>query len=121
HIHDPELIWTIPFLRASGRKVIYDAHEDLPAQVIDKPYIPRPVRTSMGFLAKGLVILAGTCSSAIIAATETIATRFDSKKTTVVRNFPHLPTGDTSEVSADQRSHQAVYVGGISRNRGADV
>src|SRR5690606_28316723 len=36
HLHDPELVWAIPLLRALGRKVIYDAHEDLPRQVAGK-------------------------------------------------------------------------------------
>lgn len=121
HIHDPELIWIIPFLKAGGRKVIYDAHEDLPAQVMDKPYLPSPIRKSISWAAKGLVIFAGASSSWVIAATETIASRFDKEKTTIVRNYPHSLNEDTQTVSVEKRASFAVYVGGISQNRGGDV
>ncbi|UJP08914.1 glycosyltransferase [Microbacterium sp. KUDC0406] len=87
HLHDPELIWAIPLLRAVGRAVIYDAHEDLPVQVLDKPYANAVTRPVLAAVARALCAVAGT-STAVIAATEQVATRFPDTKTTVVRNFP---------------------------------
>src|SRR5699024_6645747 len=118
HIHDPELIWTIPVLRIAGRKVIYDAHEDLPAQVLDKSYLPKPTRKFARWGAKGLVMIAGVFSSGVVAATETIAERFDEEKTTVVRNFPHVYSKAAAKVEVGKRSPNVVYVGGISESRG---
>lgn len=121
HIHDPELIWTIPVLRSTGRKVIYDAHEDLPSQVMNKPYLPHALRKPVSWAAKGVVSFAGISSSWVIAATETIAQRFDRQKTTVVRNFPHAPAEVEEKLEVEDRSTYAVYVGGVSKSRGGHV
>jgi glycosyltransferase involved in cell wall biosynthesis len=44
HLHDPELLLFVPYLRWRGAKVIYDMHELLPAQILTKSWIPRHLR-----------------------------------------------------------------------------
>src|SRR5699024_1567719 len=83
-----------------------------------KRYIPGPLRTTISCAAKGLVFLAGKASSQVIAATESIAVRFRAEKTTVVRNFPRAVENHSERVDVEKRAHCAVYVGGISSNRG---
>ena len=39
HFHDPELLRIGLKLRKKGKKVIYDAHEDLPRQILTKHWI----------------------------------------------------------------------------------
>lgn len=116
HIHDPELIWGIPLLRLAGRIVVYDAHEDLPSQVMHKPYLPLWVRRFVAEVTRCMLRIANT-SDAIICATETVALRFDATKTTVVRNFPeNVELGELKPVL--ERPVCAVYVGGLSEARG---
>lgn len=116
HLHDPELVWTIPILKASGAKVVYDAHEDLPAQVLGKEYIPRALRPLASAVAKGLVALAGSATQ-VVAATETIASRFDPARVTVVKNYPRID-GEAAPAGWLSRQPRAVYVGGMSEARG---
>ena len=47
HLHDPELIPLIPLLRLRGAKVIYDAHEDFGAQILEKEYLPSAIRPAV--------------------------------------------------------------------------
>jgi Glycosyltransferase Family 4 len=88
HLHDPELIPIAPLLRVSGARVVYDAHEDLPCQVLDKTYLPAASRSPIAVASRGLCWFAGRVSSHVIAATPTIARRFPGGATTVLHNYP---------------------------------
>src|SRR5438093_974126 len=44
HFHDPELLPLGVFLKLLGKKVVYDAHEDVSAQVLNKYWIPLYMR-----------------------------------------------------------------------------
>lgn len=118
HLHDPELLPLGLLLRLLGTKVIYDVHEDLPRQILSKPYLAPVVRRPVSWIAEALEWIAGRAFSGIVAATPAIARRFPPDKTVLVQNFPLLDElfrGDATPYS--ERPAQFAYVGGLARIR----
>jgi len=120
HLHDPELLFVGLALKLRGRKVVWDAHEDLPRQILSKPWLPKILRRP---LAWGVDILERTITRAfdgIVAATPAIATRFPRSRVRVVQNYPIIKQLTISHPSPyrDRPPHVA-YIGGITAIRGA--
>lgn len=127
HVHDPELIPLAVLTRLlSGAKVVFDAHEDLPAQVMGKHYLPEILRPAVSQFARLLEKAAGSVLSGVVAATPAIARNFPAGKTRVVKNYPWLEDYETLPVRTDEDSSRTGtpftfgYVGGMSRIRGID-
>lgn len=120
HFHDPELIPFALLLKLTGIRVIYDVHEDLPRQILSKPYLWGPSRKLIAAIAEAVERISVRFFDGIVAATPTIAERFPKNKTVLVQNFPILSEfgGDRASPYVE-RPLQFVYVGGITENRGA--
>lgn len=119
HFHDPELIPVGIILRLTGKKVIYDVHEDLPKQILSKPWIARPIRKIIAFFAHYIEYSCACFGfSAIVAATPSIAINFPETKTHVIQNFPILDELQTLNSPYNLRSLSVLYLGGITKIRG---
>lgn len=119
HFHDPQLIPVGVLLRLRGRTVIYDAHEDFPRQVVNRPWMHSSLRWLVTRLAEVFEWAATPFFDGVVAATPTIARRFPSRKTVTVQNFPipgELVGG--KEVPYSARSAVIAYVGGLAETRG---
>ncbi|EDY85636.1 WblG protein [gamma proteobacterium HTCC5015] len=120
HLHDPELLPYALKLQKQGARVIFDAHEDLPKQLLSKPYINPLVRRAIAWLLG--VYEAYVCRrlSGVITATPTIRDKFAKINTTTtdINNYPLL--GELSTESSDwvRKSPSVCYIGGISTIRG---
>ena len=118
HLHDPELAWSVPVLRILGKTVIYDAHEDLPAQLLNKEYGTKFSRIWMSWAAS-LIVRMTQLAHHNVAATDQIASRYDARRTTIVHNYPPLRDAESSAGPPSGRAPRIVYVGNLSRARGA--
>lgn len=120
HFHDPELLSIGGRLMRDGVPVIYDAHEDVPRQILTKQWIARPLRLLISKAFELYENLQVGKLSAVVAATPHIARRFEFLTTRCVNvsNFPFLhELAPAGAVSA--RGLCVCYVGGIMRTRGA--
>lgn len=119
HLHDPELMPLGSKLRRLGKKVIFDAHEDLPQQILGKHYLNRPSRILLSRLSGWFEYAACAKFDAIVAATPHIRQKFEkiNEKTIDVNNFPIVDELATEEKPGSKE--QAVcYLGGIAAIRG---
>jgi len=119
HFHDPELIPVGILLRLLGKKVIYDAHEYLPRQVLHKDWVPLFLRGFVRRFVELLDWIAGKTLSGIVAAEPPIAKRFPPKKTVLVQNFSLLDEFTSEDgIPYQKKPEWVVYVGAITRKRG---
>lgn len=142
HLHDPELLPLGAKLAREGLTVVYDAHEDVPRQLLTKQWIPawarRPLSAVFELYENHLV----RQLAAVVGATPHITQRFAAvaRRSVNVSNFPFLdelapelasPRGadDVSSApvlgagrppaSRTSRENAVCYVGGIFLTRGA--
>jgi glycosyltransferase involved in cell wall biosynthesis len=121
HFHDPELIPIGLKLKKLGKKVIFDAHEDLPKQILGKPYLNKVTKF---VLSKAFAIYEHwACPEfdAIVCATPFIRDKFlkINPNTLDINNFPLLNelanTGHWSD-----KLNEVAYIGDISKIRGIE-
>lgn len=120
HFHDPELMSIGATLSKYGYKVIYDVHEDLPKQVLNKHWIPRLMRPVFSWFVGLSEKFYAKKYSGIITATSIIAGRFKlyAKNVITVHNYPLLAELKYRETNWSDRSDALCYIGSISETRG---
>ncbi|MDD4150535.1 MAG: glycosyltransferase family 4 protein [Bacteroidales bacterium] len=119
HLHDSELLRIALKLKKRGYKVIYDSHEDLPRQIISKPYIPKILRSPLAAIVEKYENRIAKRLNGIVTATPFIRDRFIklNKNCTDINNFPLLSEiiGDNSIAA---KENKICYIGGITQIRG---
>lgn len=123
HFHDPELLPYGLKLKKTGKKVIFDSHEDIPAQIMDKAWIPVPLRKIVACVYKIYETYVVKQLDAVVAATPHIAESFKGrcKKVVVVNNYPKLDDIKFHETPFSEREPIICYAGSINELRGEEI
>ena len=113
-VHDPELVPVIGLARWKRTALVWDVHEDFVASVSDRRWIPRPLRPVFRRILLILEKVAHRRFHVILAE--------DSYR----ERFPNAPVVPNSTWVLDQPAPadseaRVVYVGRISRSRGAST
>jgi glycosyltransferase involved in cell wall biosynthesis len=121
HFHDPELLPYALKLKRKGKKVIYDVHEDVPKQIMDKHWIPKLFRSLISYFFASYENYVAKRLSGIISVTSKICDRFGKVNANVelVANFPLLEeTKHIQESTIQKQPRQICYIGGLFPTRG---
>lgn len=121
HLHDPELIVVGRKIQKIGIPVVFDIHENIAVQILDKQYIPKFLRglISWGyrkiehFCIENLHLIIAEHSYEDVYATK-------GKSLTIVLNMPDLDHF-TPYQTLERAGNEIFYIGGISNERGLDV
>ncbi|MBI4722606.1 MAG: glycosyltransferase family 4 protein [Candidatus Stahlbacteria bacterium] len=122
HFHDPELMPVGILLKLfTGKRIIYDVHEDYAKQILSKPYIPKIARRDIAFLINLMEGISSRFFDAIVTATDDILKNFSyHKKAISVKNFPIV--ADFSDIKRNTNDNKGffnlIYVGGLTEIRG---
>lgn len=119
HLHDPELIPIGLKLKKLGAKVIFDAHEDFPKQLLGKPYLIQPAKRILSKAFELYEKMTLNRFDHIISATPIINSKFlnINKNSSNINNFPIL--GELAKDAPwNEKLNEICYVGGISEIRG---
>jgi glycosyltransferase involved in cell wall biosynthesis len=119
HFHDPELLFTGKKLKKKNKKVIYDAHEDVPKQILSKYWINATLRRFISTWVENFENKICSKLDLIITATPFIRERFlkVNPNTIDINNFPIL--NSSQSVGQWKNKKRAVcYIGSITEVRG---
>jgi glycosyltransferase involved in cell wall biosynthesis len=119
HLHDPELLPLGVALAREGLPVVYDAHEDVPRQILTKQWIPAALRPGVARAFEVYENRQVRQLAAVSAATPHIAERFAQVARLAV-NVGNYPFEDELAPAAGARPRERMvcYVGGLMRTRG---
>jgi hypothetical protein len=121
HVHDPELLRVAGRLDGRGVRAIYDAHEDLPRQILNKAWIAPALRGGVSRAVEAVEARLVRGLSGVVAATPHIERRFSRihPSTVCVGNFPLLEELAPPAGAVPARTRAITYVGNVTRIRGA--
>jgi O-antigen/teichoic acid export membrane protein/glycosyltransferase involved in cell wall biosynthesis len=112
HVHDPELLPVALLLKAVGKRVVYDAHEDYPEQVRSKHYLPKSLRGAVSSLVGFAEKAIAARLDGVVCATDAIAASFHQRTgrlrsqygcVATVRNYPELSAVNPTPPTARNR------------------
>jgi glycosyltransferase involved in cell wall biosynthesis len=119
HIHDPELLPIGLKLKRLGKKVVFDAHEDVPKQILAKHYLQPWVRSILSWGFAQFERYACKRFDGVVTATPYIRNKFlqINNRSLDINNFPMIGELENS-VTWPDKAQEVCYVGNIAQVRG---
>lgn len=120
HLHDPELLPVGLALKLSGRRVVYDCHENFVEKAKARRWIPHPLRGFYAGMYEWLVRRILPRLDGLVAATAGIAARLPARRSLVLRNLPDLDAVRAGISGSERQAGLVIYTGGLTPNRGIE-
>lgn len=125
HFHDPEFLpWAKKLRYKKQAKVVYDIHEDYPAEILTKHWIPKYFRLIVAWAFNKLEKIISKELNSLITVSpkiETIFREYEIKNITIVTNYPlmqYFPQQNSLKKDMINNCVNLIYVGGLTLVRG---
>jgi len=121
HFHDPEMIFVGLKLKLLGKKVIYDVHEDVPAQILNKEWLGSLFfRKIISKLFNTFEKWACRYFDSVVTVTTDIVEKFKmNKRAILLRNLPSLSIIDEIKpLTIKREKFTVLYAGALTEIRG---
>lgn len=123
HLHDPELLPVAKKLKRRGKKVIFDSHENYPAQIACKPYLPDIIRKPASYAYKAYEThILKYCDAVIVPCTFYGGVNiFEGrcKRTVYISNAPKLDELYDCYKPEERKWNKAIcHIGSLTCERG---
>lgn len=120
HLHDPELLPIGVLVKAvTGAQLVYDVHENVRHQILNKFWISRPLRR---MVARAYDMVERVCLrwvDRVVLAEDSYAAEYRGTDFVVVRNYPILADEPQCQVQRTYSSRPILaYVGMVTELRG---
>lgn len=123
HFHDPELLLLLPFLKRTKKNgiFIYDMHENFPAAILSKTWIPKLFRKTIAQLVTRIELYCFRHLDGIIFAESSYKTSYSTIPTHIkqedIYNYP-LHVAKTNPIIKGTEDVKFIYIGRIAEIRG---
>ena len=119
HFHDPELIPIGIKLKKLGKKVIFDIHEDIPKQILAKPYLNRFTTHIISKIYSAYENFTCKKFDLLITPTPYINERFKqiNSNSIEVKNYPIIDEL-INDVFWEERDNSVCHIGSLAQTRG---
>lgn len=124
HLHDPDLLPIGNKLKKTGKKVIFDSHEDFPIDISEKEWIPRIFRKVISKMYMIYEKKSIKNYDAVITVSPHILDRLKkiNPKTFMITNYPILKESRLcSNCSYESRKNIICFAGSVNKDWGHHV
>lgn len=113
HFHDPELLQLVNKMKGMESKLIFDAHEDTSVQIMDKDWIPYPMRRAVAISYKAYSSQRLRKCDGIISVTPAIVDGLRKYCSTIemITNYPVISEEESVAKRSDKK--YVFFAGGI--------
>ncbi len=123
HFHDPELLplamlWRMLFARHVC--LVYDVHEDVPKDILNKTWIPAPIRRPISAIARCVEHIGMRACALVVVAADSILPRATAanRHAISVRNYPIISEAPPPSRPGGDRPLRAIFAGNLLAVRG---